>query len=125
MTIIVDESALTVQLTINEPNISALLDYEFVLTSQYSHQEEIMSPVSIIISNDRYTQLEVTFPTGFGDAHKNGIYNYEIRSTNAQFTTHGLVKIICEPGGQLGITNYTSNPDTENRVAEVYYRPTY
>lgn len=105
--------------------MSTDVGYIFRLTSQLSHQTNEMIPVDVIFTNSRYTELEVTFPIGFGAEHKNGIYNYEISSTNGLFVTNGLVKIVCEPGGAADITNYESTPATEERQAKVYYRPNY
>lgn len=121
MTILVQEAALTQQFSVNLPNLSGSL--VFVLTSQYSHQPIYMD-TAIIVTNDRYSTLQVTFPTGFGDEHKNGIYNWRLEK-NTQTLEAGLVKIITEPGGNTGMTNYTSTPATEERVADVYYRPNY
>ena len=121
MTVEVPEFNLTRQISINQPNLSGVLT--FVLTSQYSHQPIEMA-VTIIETNARFTTIEITFPVGFGDAHKNGVYNWRLEQ-NLVTIEAGLVKIITNPGGGLGTTNYTSTPDTEERVAEVFYRPNY
>ena len=121
MTILVPETLLTQQFSVNQPNLTG--DWTFVLTSQWSHQPIEMA-ATIILTNARYTTLEVTFPTGFGDAHKNGIYNWRLVK-NLETLEAGLVKIITEPGGGLGTTNFTSTPATEERVADVFYRPNY
>ena len=121
MTIEVPEFNLTQQISINQPQLAGL--YDFVLTSQYSHQPIIMA-ATVIETNARYSTLQITFPTGFGDAHKNGVYNWRLEQ-NLVTIEAGLVKIITEPGGGLGTTNYTSTPETEERVAEVFYRPNY
>ena len=121
MTIVVPETLLTQQFSVNQPNLSG--NWTFVLTSQWSHQPIEMA-VTIIETNFRYTTLEVTFPTGFGDAHKNGIYNWRLVQDYRTLEA-GLVKIITEPGGGLGTTNFTSTPATEERVADVFYRPNY
>tara|TARA_R110000803_G_scaffold80760_2_gene146614 strand:+ start:104 stop:469 length:366 start_codon:yes stop_codon:yes gene_type:complete len=121
MTVEVPEFNLTRQISINQPNLSG--DWTFVLTSQYSHQPIEMA-VTIIETNARFTTIEITFPVGFGDAHKNGVYNWRLEQ-NLVTIEAGLVKIITNPGGGLGTTNYTSTPDTEERVAEVFYRPNY
>lgn len=121
MTILVNELFLTQQVSINQPNLTGA--YTFVLTSQYSHQP-IEMPVTIVSTNKRFTTISITFPTGFGDAHKNGIYNWRLE-TNLDTIEAGLVKIITEPGGGLGTTNFTSTPATEEREAEVFYRPNY
>lgn len=121
MTILVQETQLTQEISINQPQLAGL--YDFVLTSQYSHQPIIMA-ATLIETNARYSTFEITFPTGFGDAHKNGVYNWRLEQ-NLVTIEAGLVKIITEPGGGLGTTNYTSTPEIEERVAEVFYRPNY
>ena len=121
MTILVQETQLTQEISINQPQLAGL--YDFVLTSQYSHQPIIMA-ATLIETNARYSTFEITFPVGFGDAHKNGIYNWRLEQ-NLVTIEAGLTKIITEPGGGLGTTNYTSTPEIEERVAEVFYRPNY
>ena len=122
MTIIVNEINLAVQISLNLPNLEAAT-YSWILTSQYSKQPEPLS-ATLIDTNDRYSTFIVTFPTGFGDEHKNGVYYWDM-TQDAVSIEKGLAKIITEPGGTLGTVSYDSNPDTENRVAEVYYRPNY
>ena len=123
MTLYVDESNLTVDFYINASNMPNV-SYDFVITSQYSKE-----PISLIATrettNDRYTEYTTTFPTGFGDEHKNGIYYYSLAELGQQPFTNGLVKIITEPGGSMGTVTYDSGTETENREAEVYYRPNY
>ena len=123
MTLLVAESALTVEFSVNIPMLDLGTGYVFTITSQYSH-EDVEINAEAVLSNARYTTFEVTFPDGFGDSHKNGIYNYDI-SLNAYSLTKGLVKIITEPGGGMGTTNYTSTPNAENRVSTTYFRPNY
>ena len=95
----------------------------FILTSQYS-KTDIIIPATIIVNNDRYTELQLTFPTGFEDEHKNGIYYYTIQNDTDIFEK-GLVKLVTEPGGTNGATEYTATPQIENRESTVYYRPNY
>ena len=123
MTLEVLESNLTLEFSLNLTNLTLGSGYIFTLTSQYSHQP-LPIDATVMLSNARYTTFEVTFPVGFGDSHKNGIYNYDI-SLSGTSLDKGLVKIITEPGGGLGTTNYTSTPTTEERVADVFYRPNY
>lgn len=124
MTLYVDEANLTVDFYLNLAN-QAILPQEMIITSQWSHQPLVLE-ATILESNDRYTKYQVTFPTGFGDEHKNGIYNYSIGETTALEPTHyGLVKIITEPGGTMGTVSYDAGPDAEERVADVFYRPNY
>ena len=96
----------------------------FVLTSQYSHKPLDIVVDSIVTTNARYSTLKITFPVGFGDAHKNGIYNWRLVQ-NATTLEAGLVKIVTDPGGSLGIKEFISTPQTEERVSEVFYRPNY
>ena len=124
MTLYIQESALTVQFTLNQVNLTLGALYDFVITSQYSHQPVIMGAVALD-SNDRYTTFETTFPIGFGDQHKNGIYYWELLLTAGDSIEKGLIKIITEPGGNLGTINYDSGTQTEERVADVFYRPNY
>ena len=124
MTILVTENQLTQQFTVNIPSMFAGGNLTFVLTSQYSHQATPLLVNKIVKSNARYTTLEITFPTGFGDAHKNGIYNWRLVQ-NAVTLEAGLVKIVTSPGGGLGMTEFISTPATEERVADVFYRPNY
>jgi hypothetical protein len=123
MTILVPETQLTQEFTVNIPNmtVSGLV---FVLTSQYSHEPLDIVVDSIVTTNARYSTLKITFPVGFGDAHKNGIYNWRLVQ-NATTLEAGLVKIVTDPGGGLGIKEFISTPQTEERVSEVFYRPNY
>ena len=124
MTILVPELQLTQQFTVNIPNMVAGGNLTFALTSQYSHIAMPLLVNKIVTSNARYTTLEVTFPAGFGDEHKNGIYNWRLVQ-NAITLEAGLVKIVTDPGGGLGMTEFISTPATEERVADVFYRPNY
>jgi hypothetical protein len=123
MTLLVPESNLTLEFSLNLTNLTLGSGYVFTLTSQYSHQP-LAIDATATVSNARYTTFEVQFPVGFGDSHKNGIYNYDM-STLTESLDKGLVKIITEPGGDLGTTNYTSTPETEERVSDVFFRPNY
>tara|TARA_R110002167_G_scaffold14657_1_gene59082 strand:- start:760 stop:1140 length:381 start_codon:yes stop_codon:yes gene_type:complete len=126
MTILIPETQLTQEFTVNIASMSGVSPSttKFILTSQYSHQPLTLDVNKIIISNARYTTLEVTFPTGFGDSHKNGIYNWRLVQ-DAITLEEGLVKIVTNPGGDLGIKEFISTPQTEDRVSDVYFRPTY
>ena len=125
MTILVPENQLTQQFTVNITNMSLVpAAYAFILISQYSHQALPLG-VTVIKTNARYSTLEVTFPIGFGDEHKNGIYNWRLNTSAGDTLEAGLVKIITSPGGGLGITEYISTWATEERVADVFYRPNY
>lgn len=105
----------------NNINISG--DVEFVLTSGLSRTDTVL-PATIILQNDRYTELEVTFPVDFKDEHKNGIYYYTINNIDTIFEK-GFCKIITEPGGGNGAIAYDSGEQTEERQSDVYFRPNY
>ena len=121
MTILVPESQLTQNFSLNIANATG--SWEFTLVSQYSVQPVPLA-ATIDFTNARYTTFSVTFPTGFGDEHKNGIYNWNITNNGTQIEA-GLVKIITDPGGALGTQSFDSGVITENRVADVFYRPNY
>ena len=123
MTLLIPESNLTIEFSLNLSNLALGSAYVFTLTSQYSHQP-LSIDATVTLSNARYTTFEVVFPIGFGDSHKNGIYMYDM-STLTESLEKGLVKIITSPGGETGITNYTSTPATEERVADTFFRPNY
>ena len=123
MTLLIPESNLTIEFSLNLTNLTLGSAYVFTLTSQYSHQP-LSIDATVTLSNARYTTFEVVFPIGFGDSHKNGIYNYDMSTIDTSLEK-GLVKIITQPGGDTGITNYTSTPAIEERVADVFFRPNY
>ena len=124
MTLLVTESNLTVQFSLNQPSLALGSLYAFTLTSQYSHQPLVLD-AEAVFSNERYTTFEVVFPIGFGDSHYNGVYYYNIALVAQEPFEKGLAKIITEPGGTMGTVAYESTIYTEERVAEVFYRPTY
>lgn len=124
MTLYVDEAQLTIPFYLNVPNLVTGVGYQFNLTSQYS-KETITLPATLQETNDRYTKFFVTFPTGFGDQHENGVYYYSVNQETLEPFTYGLAKIITEPGGAMGTITYDSGVETENREADVYYRPNY
>ena len=124
MTLLVPESNLTLEFSLNQPNLTLGQLYAFTLTSQYSHQPLVLDATAIE-SNARYTTFQVQFPIGFGNSHYNGVYYYSISEVGDDAFEKGLVKIITEPGGGLGTTNFDSGIYTEERVSEVFYRPTY
>tara|TARA_B110000971_G_scaffold5728_2_gene5702 strand:- start:380 stop:766 length:387 start_codon:yes stop_codon:yes gene_type:complete len=127
MTIYVNEDEPIVNIAFNQVNLTVGGFYFFKITSQYSHQTTTMFPGEVVTSNARYSMIQVTFPAGFGDAHKNGIYYYELRSTiyPVGAIEKGLVKIITNPGGEINTLEYNSGTVTEERVSEVFFRPQY
>lgn len=125
MTIRVLESGVNVVDVFFNLNLSDTDVYDFELTSQYSHQT-IQIPNALISSNQRYSRMQLLFPAGYGDEHKNGIYNWTLKVTGSDtFIEKGLAKIITEPGGNLGTIAYDAGTDAEERVADVYFRPNY
>ena len=94
------------------------------LQSQWDRKSETFS-ASLVDSTDRWAAYLVDFGADFRNEHKNGVYW-------ARFTTLGqsegswfLLKIITQPGGNDGMTRYVADADTEERVADTYYRPNY
>lgn len=128
MTIYVNEDEPIVNIAFNQANLP-MQNYEFKITSQYSHQTTLMYPSTLVTTNARYSMIRVEFPTGFGDAHKNGIYYYELSNTADDpipvTFEKGLVKIITNPGGEINTLEYNSGTVTEERVSEVFFRPQY
>ena len=109
----------------NIPNVSDMVLYTFTITSQYSH-ESIDLANALIDTNDRYTEIQVQFPTGFSETHKNGIYNWSLKlQETGEVIQAGLMKIITNPGGLIWTKSYDAGIETEERVSEVYYRPQY
>lgn len=122
MTFYITEADLTVQFAVNLPNLTGTFD--LVITSQYAKKPFALTAV-VTDSNDRYSQLITVFPTGFGDEHKNGVYYWDLIDSTDTSIERGLVKIITEPGGDMGTVSYDSGVETEHREADVYYRPNF
>ena len=123
MTLLVDENNLDIRFSVNQPNLTNT--YEWVLTSQYS-KTPVTLQLNLIDTNSRYSEFIVTFPTGFGNEHKNGVYYWSLNQVgNTNSIEQGLVKIITNPGGDMGTVSYNSGEATEQREADVYYRPNY
>ena len=104
-------------------NVEVWGDVSFTLTGGYSKTDTIL-PATIEFQNSRYTKLEVTFPSDFKDAHKNGIYYYTISNPGTIFEK-GYCKVVTVPGGGNGAISYDSGEVTEERQSDVYYRPSY
>ncbi len=103
---------------INNPGTTSTINDPFTLKSQYS--QEVIYTVSgydVQEQNERYAKIVVPFPADFKDKHYNGFYTWSL----GPFTD--IVKIITQPGGDVGKEEYISN--NENRDAEVFYRPNY
>ena len=109
-------SGTTATFYINNP--PADITGTFYLKSQYS-QDNIQAgnQWTVVTQNDRYAEIEVTFVGSFPAKHQNGFYTWSIGNYS------DIVKIITQPGGDLGEEQYISN--NEDRDAEVYFRPNY
>jgi hypothetical protein len=123
MTIYVLETQLNQQIALNIANIGLGTGYELIITSQYSHQPLTLE-AECIESNSRYSMFDVTFPTGFGEEHKNGVYYWDLTYLDTPLQK-GLIKIITEPGGGLNALAYNAGTITDERVSEVFFRPNY
>lgn len=97
-------------------------DWTLSLESQLSHLN-ILDGVALTIvnTNERYTEFSFEIPADLPQEHKNGIYNYTV--TNETDTYVGLLKLVCGTGGTNGTVSYESN--NEDRQAPVYYTPEY
>ena len=86
------------------------------------------SGTNIVINYVIFSRIHINIETLAIDMeHKNGIYNWRIvwSGNDGPIYQNGLVKIITQPGGDLGIKEFISTPQTEERVSEVFYRPNY
>ena len=122
MTILVDDTIGT-SVYFNIPNLPFTV-YTLTITSQYSHEPVVFNG-GLESTNDRWSAINFVLWSEFYNTHKNGIYNWSLATIGGPVIEEGLVKIICDPGGGTGIIDYTSTPATEDREAEVYYRPNY
>ena len=94
------------------------------LQSQWSKKTETF-PMTRTFQNSRYEIYLVDFGADFKDTHKNGVYWAKVTRPGAYVGNWFLLKIITDPGGADGFTRYDSDPATEERQADVYYRPNY
>ena len=117
MTTTVTENLLA--LYVNNPEYGFDVTWTFTMTSEYSQKPIIdaSAAVTLVESNERYMSFTVDVDPTFKDKHTNGYYSWTLGPYN------GFVKLITQPGGDLGTTDYVS--DNENRESTVYYRPNY
>lgn len=120
MTIYITDVDTMVSVAFNTPNLADSLT--FTLTSQWSNTETVSVPLTLVESNDRYSEFFFTVPADLANEHKNGIYDYQLLD-GLNVVESGLCKLILEPGGTYGTEEYISNND--DREADVYYRPEY
>jgi len=123
MTLYINENDLLVKISFSQSNLEIGVGYTFSITSQYSHQPLLLE-AECILSNIRYSSFRVAFPIGFGDAHKNGIYDWDLVFQGVSLEK-GIVKIITEPGGGMNTLTYNPGANTNERVSEVFFRPNY
>jgi hypothetical protein len=128
MTTTVDGTLMT--LFVNNPHTPFDPTWVFEMTSEYS-QTPIINPQyqapqsTLVTENERYMQFTVNVnfeDPNFKDKHTNGYYSWTLGPANAVIYS-GFVKLITDPGGDLGTVDYVSN--NEERESTVYYRPNY
>lgn len=119
MTLYISSSALTGNVSFNVSNVSGT--HELKITSQYG-KEVTTWPLSLVETNDRYSEFTLNFTEAQRAAHSNGIYNYMLLQDDAAINT-GLLKLVVENGGSYDTVEYISNND--DREATTYYRPEY
>jgi hypothetical protein len=109
-------------ISVNTPDADVLGTYELVVTSQLSNLPIFQVPLTLEITNARYSEFSFTLPQLEGDNHFNSMCNYTIYFNTGTWNS-GSLKLIYSPGGGTGTQNYIS--DNENREAIVYYIPNY
>jgi len=122
MTIKIDTS--TEALFLNKTGTPVFDTGTLTIVSQWSKKSETFN-ITKTFENDRYLVYSVDFGDDFRSTHKNGIYWAKVGVVNVIEGSWFLLKIITEPGGQDGFTRYDSDVPTEERQADVYYRPNY
>ena len=119
MTLYIPTGATTGTLSFNTPNLAG--DHDLAIQSQWG--KGVWSwALTLLETNDRYTEFALSFTEDERKAHINGIYNYELQQSGAVVES-GLLKLVVEEGGSTGTVGYVSNND--DREATVYYRPEY
>lgn len=121
MTLYIPTGATTVNVSLNIPNASGT--NLFVIQSQ-ALKEYWYWEMTIVETNDRYTEFQLNIIPEERVNHFNGIYNFSVQR-DQQIIYEGLVKYITEEGGSNGTVSFVSTPEDENREGTVYYRPQY
>lgn len=124
MTIYVDSIQEVLYLNTGNETPDLPFPHTLEIQSQWSRERETFS-ITRLLQNERYTSYAVDFGANFKDEHKNGIYWARITSPGQIEGTWFLLKIVTDPGGQDGMTRYVADANTEDRVADTYYRPNY
>lgn len=82
--------------------------------------------------NERFAKWYIGLGQEWADGHKNGYYQWVVTPPIPGFDEptiginpeiQGIVKLISNPGGDLGIVEYEST--NEDREADTYFRPNY
>jgi hypothetical protein len=107
--------------SVNTPNAIAGT-YQLVVTSQLSNLPLFQVPLTLTLTNERYSEFQFTLPQLEGDKHFNSMCNYTIYFNTGTWNS-GSLKLVYNPGGGTGTVDYISN--NENREAIVYYTPDY
>ena len=126
MTLKLTDGVTSYRLSFNLPNVTVTDSHGLVLRSQVSHSYFEIGPyfLTILETNDRYSEFSFTIPADLPEEHKNGIYEYSIQNVSKGIILQkGLLKIVCGSGGTDGTVSYTSN--NEEQEAPIYYRPQY
>lgn len=96
------------------------------LKSQFSQVAATLYNPIIVEETTRYVWISVEIDNLYlatdntnseSSSHLNGYYTW----TMGKYSD--IIKLIFDPGGENGVTEYTSN--NENREADVFYRPEY
>ena len=123
MTLYLADGQTVANVTFNTPNLTGT-NY-LVIQSQYG-KEVYNWVMTLVSSNDRYSEFQINISEAERAEHINAIYNYEVQQiiNNQQVVIEtGLLKYITEEGGAMGTEPYISS--NENRDAVTYYRPQY
>ena len=91
--------------------------------------------IGTLQKNDRWAKWYIELGQEWADNHKNGYYQWVITppipgdppftepTVGINWRVQGIVKLISNPGGDLGVVEYESN--NEDREADTYFRPNY
>lgn len=119
MTLYIPENTTSIRISFNTPNLNG--DYVLAIQSQYNKNVWFWN-MTLVESNDRYSEFEIDITSTERLAHINAIYNYEVQKDGVVVES-GLLKYITEEGGSNGAVAYVS--DNETKEATQYYRPEY
>jgi hypothetical protein len=109
-------------ISVNTPNADVTGTYELVVTSQLSNLPIFTVPLTLVLTNSRYSEFTFVLPQLEGDKHLNSMCNYTIYFNTGTWNS-GSLKLVYSPGGGTGTKDYIS--DNEKRESIVYYTPDY